>query len=81
MGECYTVVGDKLWHNTVGLYRMGRKKSEVKCSSIFVKYMDFLPPTHVLKSLRENYTPGKHQEIDINISRIICLWNSDSETI
>jgi hypothetical protein len=60
---------------------MGKKKSEVKCSSIFVKYVDLLPQTHGLKSLREDCTPGKQQEIDIDISRAIYLWNSDSETI
>jgi hypothetical protein len=44
---------------TVGPYGMGRKKSEVKSSSIFFKYMDLLPLTHGLKSLREDCTTWK----------------------
>jgi len=60
MEDWNTVVGDKSYHNTVGPYGMGRKKSEVKCSSIFVKYMDLLPPKRGLKGLREDCTPGKH---------------------
>jgi len=43
--------------------------------------MDLLQATHGLESLRENCTPGKHQEIDIDISGTVYLWNSDSETI
>jgi hypothetical protein len=60
---------------------MGRKKSLLICSSIFVKYVDLLPAMHGLKSLREDCTPEMHQEIDIDISRTIYLWKSDSETI
>jgi len=67
------VVGDKSWHNAVGPYGMGRKKLEVECSPIFMKYTDLLPPTHGLKSLREDCTPGKHQESDIDISRTTHL--------
>jgi hypothetical protein len=59
VGDWNTVVGDESWHNTVGSYRMGRKKSDFEYSSIFVKYMDWLPPTHGLKSLREDCSPGK----------------------
>jgi hypothetical protein len=81
VGEWNTVVGVKSWHITVGPYGMRRKKSEVKCSLIFVKCMDLVPPTHGLKSLREECTPGKHWEIVIDISRTICLWNSGSETM
>ena len=81
MRDWNTVFGDKSWHNAVGPYGMGRKKSEVECSSNFMKYMDLLPPTHGVKGLREDRTPGKHQESDINISRTVYLWNSDSETI
>jgi len=81
MGDWNTIVGDKSWHNTVGPYGMERKKSEFKCSSIFVKPMDLLPPTHGLKILRKDCTPGKQQEIDIDISKTLYLCNSDSETI
>jgi hypothetical protein len=46
---------------------------EVKCSSTFVKGMDLSSPTHGLRSLREDCTCGKHQEIKIDFSWTIYL--------
>jgi hypothetical protein len=46
---------------------------KVKCSSSFVKGLDLSSPTHGLRSLGEDCTPGKHQEIEVNISWIMYL--------
>jgi hypothetical protein len=50
-----------------------RETGEVKCSSTSMKEMDLLSPTHGLESLRENCSPGKHQEIEIDISLAVYL--------
>ena len=42
--------------------------TEVKCSSTFMKGMDLSSPTHALRSLKEDCTPGKHQEIVVTTS-------------
>jgi hypothetical protein len=41
---------------------------EVKCSSTFVKGKKLSSSTHGLRSLREDCTPGKHQEIKVDTS-------------
>jgi hypothetical protein len=46
---------------------------EVKYSLTFVKGMNLSSPTHVLRSLREDCTPGKHQEIEVDTSWTIYL--------
>jgi hypothetical protein len=46
----------------------------------FVKDMDLLSPTHGLRSLKDDCTPGKHQEIETDISGIIYSQNIDFET-
>ena len=45
---------------------------QVKCTSTPMKGMD-LSPIRGLRSLREDCTPGKHQEIEVNISLTIYL--------
>jgi hypothetical protein len=55
--------------------------SEVKCSFTFVKEMDLLPPRHGLRSLREDCTAGKQQDIKININCPVYPQNISSETV
>jgi hypothetical protein len=54
---------------------------EIKCLLTFVKELDSLSLTHGLRSLIEGSIPGKLQVINIDISWIIYLWNSDSEIV
>jgi hypothetical protein len=45
-----------------------REIRDVNCSSKFVKEMALSSPPRGLRSLREDCTPGKHQEIEVDTS-------------
>ena len=72
MGKWNSVVGDKSYQNTVRPHVLGRR-NQIKRTSTSMKGMDLSSPIHGLKSLREDCTPGKHQEIEVNISLTIYL--------
>ena len=46
----------------------GGDNREVKFLLTFVKEMALLSPTHGFRSLKEECTPGKHQDIETKIS-------------
>ena len=41
---------------------------EGTCSLVSVKGKDLSSPTHGIRSLREDCTPGKHQQIEVGTS-------------
>jgi len=43
--------------------------------------MDFSSPTHRLSSPREDCTPGRHQEVEVDTSWTIFFWGITSETV
>ena len=65
--ETGRVVGDKSYRNIFGLRGLGRRNQST-CSSTFVKEMDLSSPAHGLKSLIEDPTHGKQQEMEFYTS-------------
>ena len=72
MEEWNSVVRDKSYQNIAGPYILGRRKQTGQMH-INLNERNGPSPIHNLRSLREVCTPGKHQEIEINISLTIYL--------
>jgi hypothetical protein len=65
MGEWKGVVEDS--HTTW----TGKGKSEVKCSSTFVKEMYLVITSTLFKKPKEDFTPSKYQKIENDITWLI----------
>ena len=62
--ETGTVAGGKSYRNVVGLQGLGRRNQVIDfCKR---KKMVLSSPTHGLRSLREDSTPGKQQEMEFD---------------
>ena len=62
--ETGTVAGGKSYRNVVGLQGLGRRNQVIDfCKR---KKMVLSSPTHGLRSLREDRTPGKQQEMEFD---------------
>jgi hypothetical protein len=79
MEDWNNVIGDKSYRNIVGPQGLGRRNQRSKMLIDFCERNGLVITNACFKSLREDCTPGKYQEIEIDIRASGTFWIGTSE--